>query len=229
MNNHSYPFLASSLQEEEDCPISSDCQNQSVMPFAPSYQTPIFSIYGYDSMEDCDKDVAYMKELCPKAVRYIQKEVEEECDKLEFRGSCMFDECPDKTRLGVIVTTIFNRVKDSEFDRPAMTAESLNNRRPCHGGFCPPPPPPPPRPPFPCRDGFCPPPHPPRPPHSPRPPFPCRDGFCPPPHPCQHEFCPPRADYRTDGEPDWLKNTIEVLLYNEMNQRRRRYRSRNQW
>ncbi|MEG1458649.1 MAG: hypothetical protein RR056_07435 [Acetivibrio sp.] len=69
-----------------------------------------------------------------------------------------------------------------------------------------------------------------------RPPYgPCGPGrYCPPPpmpmcppnRPC---YQPPRPDYDNNGQPDWMRNLISVLLYNEMVHRRRRYRSRKQW
>lgn len=153
------------------------------------------------SDEDCN-DVMYCKQLYPSCVQYIQKEVEEECDKLEYEGSCMFDAYPDRIYLTHIVGTIYERIQDVDFKNPSLQAQNLQEQLPlfsrCYGGNCPPPPPPPPRPPRPPR------------------PEPCPYGKCPPSYP----------DYHPDGSPNWLKNMTEVLLYNEMNDRRRRYRNR---
>lgn len=167
------------------------------MPAGMQTGIPMFPLYGYDNSDDSDKDCEYMKNLYPKAVRSIQKEVDEECDKLEYDGSCMFDECPDKNHMNIIIDTIYVRVMDIQFDNPVLEAE---NFRP----IMPPPP---------CGPGrMCPPPMP-----------PCGPGtgrMCPP-----H----PRPDFDHDGNPDWLRNLIAIMLFNEMNQRRRRFRSRKRW
>ena len=46
-----------------------------------------------------EKDLDRMRELYPNEVKKIQKYVDEECDRMEYEGSLMFDEYPDKTML----------------------------------------------------------------------------------------------------------------------------------
>lgn len=59
---------------------------------------------------------------------------------------------------------------------------------------------------------------------------PCRGRNCPPPPPCYGRHCPPpRRNYRDDGKPDWLKHLIDFMLFQEINHRRRRYRSRHSY
>lgn len=171
---------------------------------------PKYPLYGYDNSQELDRDVEYMKSIYPQAIRQVLKEVEEECDKLEYDGSCMFDALPDSVVLGTIVDKICDRI---DLEEPALSPLKTEAVRPPHGGPCPPGRPcPPPPPPGPCRPGRpCPPP----------PPGPCGPGRpCPP---------PPRPDYRPGGQPDWQRNLISSLLYNEMIHRRRRHRSRKQW
>lgn len=152
-------------------------------------QIPTYPEYNYDNADDIDRDIDYMKQLCPKAVRAIQQEVDEECDKLEYDGSCMFDEHPSCEHLDTIVDAIYDRILESSPDRFSMQSlQVLPQRQP---GQQPPWGPPPFRPPQPSR--------------------PSR---------------PPRPDFRPDGSPDWLRYLISTLLYNEMAQRRRRYRRR---
>lgn len=161
-------------------------------------------LYGYDNAEEIDRDVMYMKKIYPRAVKKIQSEIEEECDKLEYEGSCMFDETPDCTRLGAIVDTIYKRVSDLPLENAEIKTEELHGPGPAM--------------PYPPNRPGCPGGRPCRPPFGP----PCAPGHkCPPP--------PPRPDYRPNGQPDWMRGLISSLLYNEMVHRRRRYRSRHQW
>ncbi len=167
---------------------------------------PPYPFYGYDNSEELDKDVEYMKSLYSRTLKMLQKEVEEECDKLEYAGSCMFDAFPDQVHLGTIIDNIYDRMQNMGWDVQMEQIGRPNYR----------PPMPPPRP-MPCQGNNCP------------PPPSCQGPFCPPPPRPSRPPMPPKPDYRPDGRPDWMRDLIASLLYNEMIHRRRRYRSRNRW
>ena len=124
------------------------------MPFYMSY--PMQNLY-LSEME-YEKDMDRMKELYPKEVGTILEVVEDECDKMEYEGSLMFDEYPDRLMLEMVVDRICERISGEE---PDITAEQY------WGGMQPPPPP-----------GHRPPP-----PPGPRPPPPPPPGHRPPPPP----------------------------------------------
>lgn len=46
-----------------------------------------------------EKDMERMKELYPNEVQQLQKMVEHRCDELEYEGSRMYDENPDRYML----------------------------------------------------------------------------------------------------------------------------------
>lgn len=136
--------------------------------------------------ESYEKDYLFLKGLCPSVVRKIQVQIDEECDKLEYAGSCMFDEFPDKVHLSTIINTIYNKVKDLDKEDLELQTEELSYNpllgspyRPCTGMCCPPP--------------------------------------------------PPLSDYNLYGRPNWLRDLIEILLYNEIIYRRMRYRNYRKW
>lgn len=138
--------------------------NYSNMPYYPFMPPPSLQSYSLDpnspmplytpiSAMDAavDRDDEYMKQIYPKAAKKIQKEVEEQCDKLEYDGSCMFDQFPDPVHLNIIVDLIYDNLKDIHTAEAAVKDMAL----------MPPPPPPGPRPPRPCGPGgYCPPPRP---------------------------------------------------------------------
>ena len=62
------------------------------MPFYMSY--PMQNLY-LTEME-YEKDMDRMKELYPRDVSRIMDVIEDECDKMEYEGSLMFDEYPDR-------------------------------------------------------------------------------------------------------------------------------------
>ena len=195
------------------------------MPFYMSY--PIQNIYMTEM--EYERDMERIKELYPDEAKQIQMLVEEECDKMEYEGSLMFDEYPDRLMLKIICDRIYqnatnqtqvdtdaaaqqlSKEQDSEDGQDADSQLEQQNIRHRPGrppgrppGPWGPPPPPPGRPPGP----WGPPPPPPG-----RPPGP----WGPPP--------PPGRPPHNAG----LGTLIEVLLYNEMYKRRCRHNRCRRW
>lgn len=61
--------------------------------------------------EENDRDMEYFKELYPQNMRRIQEIIEDECDRLEYQGSRMFDEYPDRNMLRSLSHKIYDRTK----------------------------------------------------------------------------------------------------------------------
>ena len=59
-----------------------------------------------------EKDMDRMKELYPKEVGRIVECVEDECDRMEYEGSLMFDEYPDKVMFERIKNRIYDKVQE---------------------------------------------------------------------------------------------------------------------
>lgn len=75
--------------------------------------------------EQLEKDKEYMKSLYPAQAKTIQALVEEECDKLEYDGSIMFDEYPDKLGLRKIGMDIYNQLNPDQ-EEPVEEEEDIN-------------------------------------------------------------------------------------------------------
>lgn len=58
------------------------------------------------------EDARKMQNLYPATAREIQRYVEEECDKMEYEGSMMFDEYPDSIMLSRISEKIRNQMEE---------------------------------------------------------------------------------------------------------------------
>ena len=180
------------------------------MPFYMSY--PIQNVYMTEM--EYERDMERMKELYPEEAKRIQKLVEEECDKMEYEGSMMFDEYPDRVTLKVICDRIYQLAsqpqEEAEPELAAEQAEPVDYRwnpggpqGPGWPGQGRPPGPPPP--------GW--------------PPGPPPPGWPPgrPPGP------PPPPPGRPPSHHPGLGNLIEVLLYNEMYKRRCRHNRCRRW
>jgi hypothetical protein len=86
---------------------------------------PLFPLYGYDNSMDLDRDIDYMKHLYPGTAKRIQSEIDKECDQMEYDGSVMFDEYPDKVYLEKVMERIYDKVKNIDDEEPQLEAQSL--------------------------------------------------------------------------------------------------------
>ena len=104
------------------------CVPNMYLPNGNSYGAPmgvpLYPLYGYDNSADLDKDIQYLQQLYPNTAKTIQKEVANECDQMEYDGSMMFDEYPDKEYINKIVTRIYDKVNDSS-EEPQVEMKSL--------------------------------------------------------------------------------------------------------
>lgn len=105
-------------------PMDGMPMNGMPMDGMPINGVPMYPLYGYDNSEDLDRDMEYFKQLYPRTVRQIQNEVDYECDRLEYDGSVMFDEYPDRVTLDRIVDRIYEKV-ESINETPAVEANNL--------------------------------------------------------------------------------------------------------
>ncbi|WP_343207876.1 hypothetical protein [Anaerolentibacter hominis] len=87
-----------------------------------------YCFYGND-IADMEDDWLYFKSMLPLHLRDLQSCIENECDKLEFAGSVIFDEYPDKvTILGIVKTVIGNcgTTEDAAYPDELVTSMLLN-------------------------------------------------------------------------------------------------------
>lgn len=81
-------------------------------------------------------DRAYFGGLCPRKLKAIRDCVLKECDRMEYTGSLMYDECPDRLMLRLKCKKIYDEVlrqnagvcpcSDEEFLKDTITIMFLN-------------------------------------------------------------------------------------------------------
>ena len=91
----------------------------------------------YDDDRIARRDLDYMKSLYPAAAKRLIPYIEEECDRLEYEGSMMYDEYPDQLQLRLMCRRIYDQVAQEE-ENPGewlkdliqvMAYQELCNRR----------------------------------------------------------------------------------------------------
>lgn len=116
-------------------------ENYFRMQQSGGYKIPFYMAYPmqdvYLSEIEYERDRERLKEMYPKEAKRIQRVVEEECDKMEYDGSLMFDEYPDRVMVQKLCDDIYNKVYDNT--TAEVETEQYKDRRP-GGGFPPPPP-----------------------------------------------------------------------------------------
>lgn len=116
-------------------------ENYFRMQQSGGYKIPFYMAYPmqdvYLSEIEYERDRERLKEMYPKEAKRIQRVVEEECDKMEYDGSLMFDEYPDRVMVQKLCDNIYNKVYDNT--TAEAETEQYRDRRP-GGGFPPPPP-----------------------------------------------------------------------------------------
>lgn len=84
-------------------------------PFHAAYSNPFM----YEGERMQEEEFKLMKSYYPQTVQRIQERVEEECDLLDYEGSRLYDEYPDKYML----YHLSSRIKESI--QPELSSEEV--------------------------------------------------------------------------------------------------------
>lgn len=109
------------------------------LPYYMTYPMPLL----YDDDKMIQRDLDYMKSIYPAAAKRLIPYVEEECDRMEYEGSMMYDEYPDQLQLRMMCKRIFDQAAKEEKDPgewlkeliQVMTYQELCHRRREHRNF----------------------------------------------------------------------------------------------
>ena len=85
------------------------------MPYSLMYPYPDL----YMSEMETERDLQYLQQMYPADAKRMQKKVEEELDKLEYEGSMMYDEYPDRVSMLLICDRIEKALAREDAERRA--------------------------------------------------------------------------------------------------------------
>ena len=80
------------------------------MPYYMAYPMP----FSYDDERTERIDFEYMKSMYPDTAKKILPYVEEECDRMEYENSMVYDQCPDKLQLRLMSRRVYDNVRKHE-------------------------------------------------------------------------------------------------------------------
>ena len=94
------------------------------LPYYMAYPLPL----QYDDERIERRDFEYMKSMYPMAVKKILPHVEEECDRMAYEGSVIYDEYPDQLQIRLMCSRIYDKVKKMKpYDDEEMEMQVSRN------------------------------------------------------------------------------------------------------
>lgn len=90
------------------------------VPYHMAHPFPVFA----QSDED-EKDLEKLSSMLPKVAQIVRPVIEDECDRMEYDGSLMFDEYPDKRMVEQLVERIYQTVQNSAQEEEDPEGEGI--------------------------------------------------------------------------------------------------------
>ena len=85
--------------------------NQSrILPFYMAYPLPLY----YQQEDSVTRDLEYLQQMYPSEAKKYQKMIAETLDHIDYEGSMIYDEYPDRLQLRLMCGRIYDRVKEKE-------------------------------------------------------------------------------------------------------------------
>lgn len=78
------------------------------LPYYMAYPMP----FEYDDARSERRDMEYMRSMYPNLIKRILPFVEDECERMEYEGSMMYDEYPDMLGIRLMADRIYDRVNE---------------------------------------------------------------------------------------------------------------------
>ena len=80
------------------------------LPYYMAYPMPLL----YDDERIDRRDFEYMKSLYPATAKRVLPYIEDECDRMEYDCSMIYDEYPDQLQLNMMGKRIYDKAKEKE-------------------------------------------------------------------------------------------------------------------
>ena len=100
--------------------------NQSrILPFYMTYPLPLY----YQQEDSVTRDLEYLQQMYPAQAKKYQKIIAETLDRIDYEGSMIYDEYPDKWQIYRLTQIIVDKIRQAEGESsdmdPDRTAEFI--------------------------------------------------------------------------------------------------------
>lgn len=93
------------------------------IPFYMAYPLP----YLFDGEQEQERDRRVMQSYYSKTAARIQELAEDECDRMEYEGSMMFDEYPDKFMMEHLCRKIAEKLSVEDEEPRIMSSDGIKD------------------------------------------------------------------------------------------------------
>ena len=84
--------------------------DRKIMPFYMTYPLPMY----YEDENSIIRDLEYLQQMYPAQAKRYQKVISNILDKVDYEGSMIYDEFPDRWQLYKLSTDILDRIRREE-------------------------------------------------------------------------------------------------------------------
>ena len=84
--------------------------NHRILPFYMTYPLPLF----YQEEDKVQRDLEYLQQMYPAEAKRYQKMIASMLDKIDYDGSMIYDEYPDRMRMYSLTQDIVKQIKREE-------------------------------------------------------------------------------------------------------------------
>ncbi|MDE5717184.1 MAG: hypothetical protein K2I53_06130 [Lachnospiraceae bacterium] len=81
-----------------------------ILPFYMAYPMPLF----YQEQDTVTRDLEYLQEMYPAEAKKYQKVIAGILDRLDYEGSMIYDEFPDKWQIYRLTQVVVDKLKQDE-------------------------------------------------------------------------------------------------------------------
>ncbi len=94
-----------------------------IIPFYQAFNVPPYLMQGYAPLfmaqdDTSGQDLQYLQEILPEASRRYAKKISDVVDRLDYKGSMIYDEFPDRMRLQQLAQEILRMIEAEEAANP---------------------------------------------------------------------------------------------------------------
>lgn len=96
--------------------------NQSrILPFYMAYPLPLY----YQQEDSVTRDLEYLQQMYPVQAKKYQKIIAESLDHIDYEGSMIYDEYPDKWQIYRLTQLIVEKIRKSEDGPDNIDSEQM--------------------------------------------------------------------------------------------------------
>ena len=89
--------------------------NQSrILPFYMAYPLPLY----YQQEDSVTRDLEYLQQMYPMEAKKYQKIIAETLDRIDYEGSMIYDEYPDRWQIYRLTQIIVDKIRKTQEEQP---------------------------------------------------------------------------------------------------------------